>query len=120
YFGHSAGQSMISGQVIRKLPRCPVALLMGCSSGTLQSQGEYDPHGYVLNYLLAGSPAVAANLWDVTDKSIDQVSKRMMEKWGLFHGEHVQKSNISLVDALALSRDECQLPYLIGKCNIQK
>jgi separase len=64
---------------------------------------------------------VAANLWDVTDKSIDQVSKRMMEKWGVFNGAadstEIQKSDatLSLVDALVLSRDECQLPYLIGK-----
>ncbi|KAI8376398.1 peptidase family C50-domain-containing protein, partial [Radiomyces spectabilis] len=79
YFGHSAGQSFIRGQMIRQLPQCSVALLFGCSSGALGSQGEYDPQGYVLNFLMGGSPAVVANLWDVTDKSIDQVSKKMME-----------------------------------------
>lgn len=54
YFGHGAGQSLIRGQVIRQLPRCPVTLLMGCSSGRLQSHGEFDTDGYAMNYLLAG------------------------------------------------------------------
>ncbi|CAO3592950.1 unnamed protein product [Absidia cylindrospora] len=127
FFGHSAGQSLIRGQLIRQLPRCPVTLLMGCSSGALQSQGEYDPNGYVLNYLLGGSPAVVANLWDVTDKSIDQVSYRMMERWGIFDGaadsparpeKTKSGANISVVEALSLSRDECQLPYLIGAASV--
>ncbi|ORX55548.1 hypothetical protein DM01DRAFT_253316, partial [Hesseltinella vesiculosa] len=114
YFGHSAGQSMIRGQVIRQLPRCPVAILMGCSSGALQSQGDYDPHGYVLNYLLGGSASVVANLWDVTDKSIDRLSKKMMERWGLLASNDLYTGD-SLVEALTKSRDECPLPYLIGK-----
>ncbi|KAI7873956.1 peptidase family C50-domain-containing protein [Mucor mucedo] len=54
YFGHSAGQSFMRGTSVRQLPKCAVSLLMGCSSGVLESNGEFDPHGYVLNYLLAG------------------------------------------------------------------
>ncbi|CAO3592351.1 unnamed protein product [Absidia cylindrospora] len=127
YFGHGAGQSIIRGQIIRQLPRCPVALLMGCSSGRLQSNGEYDTDGYVMNYLLAGSPAVVVNLWDVTDKSIDQVGKGMMDRWGLFNGttnqhEEIRKNkpsvNMSLVEALCLSRDDCPLPYLTGAATV--
>ncbi|OAD80731.1 hypothetical protein PHYBLDRAFT_103298, partial [Phycomyces blakesleeanus NRRL 1555(-)] len=75
YFGHSAGQSFIRGQRIRNLPRCAVALLMGCSSGSLDRKKEYDPDGYVLNYLLGGSSTVVATLWDVTDKSLDKLTK---------------------------------------------
>ncbi|ORZ20233.1 peptidase family C50-domain-containing protein [Absidia repens] len=127
YFGHGAGQSIIRGQIIRQLPRCPVALLMGCSSGRLQSNGEYDTDGYVMNYLLAGSPAVVVNLWDVTDKSIDQVGKGIMDRWGLFNGttnqfEEIRKNktsvNTSLVEALCLSRDDCTLPYLTGAATV--
>ncbi|KAI8890025.1 hypothetical protein K501DRAFT_169633 [Backusella circina FSU 941] len=54
YMGHGAGQSFMRGQVVKQLPTCAVSLLMGCSSGALKSNGDYDPHGYVLNYLLGG------------------------------------------------------------------
>lgn len=54
YFGHSAGQSFMRGSTVRQLPKCSVSLLMGCSSGMLESNGEFEPYGYVLNYLLAG------------------------------------------------------------------
>lgn len=54
YFGHSAGQAFMRGGTVRQLPKCAVSLLMGCSSGVLEANGEFDPHGYVLNYLLAG------------------------------------------------------------------
>ncbi|KAI8071039.1 peptidase family C50-domain-containing protein [Gongronella butleri] len=117
YFGHSAGQSLVRGQVIRQLPRCPVSILMGCSSGALQAQGDFDPHGYALNYLLGGSPAVVANLWDVTDKSIDRVAKRMMERWGLLPSSE-PSTGCSLVEAVSKSRDDCPLPYLIGAATV--
>jgi separase len=54
YLGHGAGQTFMRGQVVKQLPRCAVSLLMGCSSGALKSNGDFDPHGYVLNYLLGG------------------------------------------------------------------
>ncbi|KAI8988789.1 hypothetical protein BDB01DRAFT_568543 [Pilobolus umbonatus] len=84
---------------------------MGCSSGVLEANGEFDPHGYVLNYLLAGSPAVVANLWDVTDKSIDTFTKNMLTTWGVF--DHSRKSK-SLVQAVTEARSHGKLTYLIG------
>lgn len=54
YFGHSAGQSFMRGSTIKQLPRCAVSLLMGCSSAVLESKGEFDAHGYALNFLLGG------------------------------------------------------------------
>lgn len=54
YFGHSAGQAFMRGTTVRQLPTCAVSLLMGCSSGTLEANGEFDSYGYILNYLLAG------------------------------------------------------------------
>ncbi|KAF7730176.1 hypothetical protein EC973_002784 [Apophysomyces ossiformis] len=113
YFGHSAGQSFLRGQHIRQLKRCSVALLVGCSSGALDSQGDYDPSGYVMNFLLGGSACVVANLWDVTDKSIDKVSRKIMSTWGLL-GQTSCSQTKSLVESVAASRDECNLPYLIG------
>ncbi|KAL0091821.1 peptidase family C50-domain-containing protein [Phycomyces blakesleeanus] len=112
YFGHSAGQSFIRGQRIRNLPRCAVALLMGCSSGSLDRKKEYDPDGYVLNYLLGGSSTVVATLWDVTDKSLDKLTKQMLSEWGVLPNNTGE--NTSLVKAVASSRAHSNLTYLIG------
>ena len=54
---------------------------MGCSSGTLHCKGSYAPRGAHLSYLSAGSPAVVANLWDVSDKDIDRFCKALLDSW---------------------------------------
>ncbi|GAA5799445.1 hypothetical protein HPULCUR_004860 [Helicostylum pulchrum] len=119
YFGHSAGQSFMRGTTVRQLPKCAVSLLMGCSSGLLESNGEFEPYGYVLNYLLAGSPAVVANLWDVTDRSIDKLTKHMLYSWGMLkkNGAVVGKPK-SLVQAVTESRPQGKLSYLIGAATV--
>ncbi|KAI8341774.1 peptidase family C50-domain-containing protein [Chlamydoabsidia padenii] len=126
YFGPSAGQSFIRGQTIRQLPKCSVVLLLGCNNCTRQSRDECDQHGYYLDYLLAGSPAVVTNLWDMTDKNIHQVGRKIMQQWGLFDGldetgfvqQKRTKKTKSLIEALSSSRDECQFPYLVGASSV--
>ncbi|CAM0943846.1 unnamed protein product [Alopecurus aequalis] len=81
YFGHGSGSQYVSGKEIEKLDGCAAALLMGCSSGTLHCRGGYAPQGAPLSYLLAGSPSVIANLWDVSDKDIDRFSKSLLNSW---------------------------------------
>ncbi|KAF8779940.1 hypothetical protein HU200_002210 [Digitaria exilis] len=54
---------------------------MGCSSGALHCKGSYAPRGAPLSYLAAGSPAIIANLWDVSDKDIDRFSKALLNSW---------------------------------------
>ncbi|KAG8072566.1 hypothetical protein GUJ93_ZPchr0006g41913 [Zizania palustris] len=81
YFGHGSGTQYVSGKEIEKLDNCAAALLMGCSSGTLHCKGGYAPQGAPLSYLFAGSPAVIANLWDVSDKDIDRFSKALLDSW---------------------------------------
>ncbi|GJJ77447.1 separase [Entomortierella parvispora] len=83
YFGHSGGEQYIRSQQIRGVGNCAVALLLGCSSGSLKGKGEFDPSGSVIHYLLAGSPTLVANLWDVTDRDLDRFSKSMFTLWGL-------------------------------------
>jgi len=56
---------------------------MGCSSGLLKSSGAYDPTGNSINYILGLSPALAANLWDVTDRDIDRLTQGLLEEWGV-------------------------------------
>lgn len=53
YCGHNAGEQYFSRDQICKLPSCGVALLMGCSSASLECNGEYDPSGAALTYVIS-------------------------------------------------------------------
>lgn len=142
YFGHGSGGQYIRSRTIKKLDKCAVALLMGCSSGSLTEAGEFEPNGTPMNYMHAGCPAMLATLWDVTDKDIDRFSQTVLEKWGLFEDrqpsissspvkkgtkqkgkgranntENVDRGKsrpISLDQAVAKGRDSCILRYLNG------
>jgi separase len=58
-------------------------MLFGCSSGKLHEAGDFEPWGTPYTYLLGGSPALLANLWDVTDRDIDCLSYGVFARWGL-------------------------------------
>lgn len=137
YFGHGSGAQYIRGRTIKRLDRCAVTFLMGCSSGTLTEAGEYEPYGTPMNYLHAGCPALVATLWDVTDKDIDRFAKSTFEKWGLIEDQNTNgeqatlpskgrsrsakmSSNtessdpVMLDEAVSKSRSACVLKYLNG------
>ena len=82
---------------------------MGCSSGSLTSEGDFDLQGTALNYLQAGCPSLLGNLWDVTDKDIDKLTLNVFEYWGLNGSERY-----TLPEAVSMSRNSCTLPYLNG------
>lgn len=81
YIKIDSGAQYIPGHEIKKLETCAATLLMGCSSGSLSLYGSYTPEGAPLCYLLAGSPVIVANLWEVTDKDIDRFGKAMLDAW---------------------------------------
>ncbi|KAL8952719.1 MAG: hypothetical protein Q9222_001368 [Ikaeria aurantiellina] len=138
YFGHGSGSQYIRRRTIRKLDKCGVALLMGCSSGKLTEAGDFEPYGTPMDYMQAGCPAMVVTLWDVTDKDIDRFSETMLQKWGLFQGQppldaspvkktarqrgksKVRQSppppiaNMSLDQAVAQGRGSCIFRYLNG------
>ena len=133
YFGHGSGAQYIRGRTVKRLDRCAVAFLMGCSSGTLTEAGEYEPYGTPMNYLHAGSPALVATLWDVTDKDIDRFAQATFGRWGLIPSHEGEtgtstkkgksrasphqasgKSAMALDEAVCLSRSACVLKYLNG------
>ena len=142
YFGHGSGGQYIRSRTIKRLDKCAVALLMGCSSGALTEAGEFEPYGTPMDYMHAGCPAMLATLWDVTDKDIDRFSHTVLEKWGLFEArqapvsispvkkggkqkgkgrakntENTEKSEgkvLSLDQAVVQGRDSCILRYLNG------
>ncbi|KAF3328923.1 Separase [Carex littledalei] len=100
YFGHDSGTQYILRREIEKLEIRAVALLMGCSSGMLECQGSYAPQGTPLSYLFAGSAAVIANLWDITDRDIDKFSKAVVNSWLQNEGKvrHVTCSACALIE----------------------
>ena len=139
YFGHGSGSQYIRSRTFKRLGKCAVALLMGCSSGALTEAGDYESYGTPIDYMHAGSPAVLATLWDVTDKDIDRFSQTVLEKWGLFeepqpdilsspvkkgskpHGKgkardakFEETERRSLDQAVAEGRDSCIMKYLNG------
>ncbi|KAL9613499.1 MAG: hypothetical protein Q9167_001941 [Letrouitia subvulpina] len=140
YFGHGSGGQYIRSRTIKKLERCAVALLMGCSSGLVTEAGEFEPYGTPMNYMQAGCPAVLATLWNVTDKDIDRFSQDTLEKWGLFNDSKTPSSvspvkkpakqrgrgkkeeskrekgriGLSLDQAVVQARESCIFKYLNG------
>ncbi|KAL3428118.1 cell division-associated protein bimb [Phlyctema vagabunda] len=127
YFGHGSGAQYIRAREIRKMEKCAVTMLMGCSSGALVEAGEFEPYGPPINYMHAGCPALVATLWDVTDKDIDRFAKSTFEHWGLFadgspavpkgRGRkrvEVAEAKRSLVEAVARGKEACNLRYLNG------
>ena len=106
YCGHGAGDRYIGRDSIADMRGCAVSLLFGCSSGCLRRQGTFEPTGTVISYLMAGSPAVLANLWDVTDGESDRMTAALLRCWLEDHpGE-------SLCEAAVRARAACQLPHL--------
>ncbi|KAJ5317341.1 hypothetical protein N7508_001849 [Penicillium antarcticum] len=118
YFGHGSGAQYIRGRTVKRLTQCAVTFLMGCSSGSLTEAGEYEPYGTPMNYLHAGSPALVATLWDVTDRDIDRFTTTTLDAWGLVEKkdkkDREEKENVGLDTAIARSRSACVLKYLNG------
>jgi separase len=113
YCGHGAGEKYFHRDQILKLKgsSCSAAFLFGCSSGRLEKEGIFGPNGTVMSYLTAGSPAILAMLWDVTDRDVDRLSMRILEDWVLSEEE---KNDICLGEMLQQSRSVCKLKNLNG------
>jgi len=107
YCGHGAGERLIGRELVTKLPRCAAMFLMGCSSGQLHLQGDFEPSGMAAAYFSAGCPALVANLWDVTDKDIDRFTDEFVRAFTVELG-------CSLADALAAGRRVCKFTGLTG------
>ncbi|KAJ3922165.1 cysteine peptidase C50 [Lentinula edodes] len=120
YFGHGGAEQYVRSHRLRSLPRCAAVMLWGCSSGALRDMGDFDRVGTPLNYMLAGCPTLVANLWDVTDKDIDTFSQSVFEKLNLSLEAIKNQSSperptpMSVVQAVAESRNSCKLKYLTG------
>jgi separase len=108
YVGHNGGQQYVRESEVEKFNSNAVALLLGCSSGHLRVEGDFGPLGISLSYLLAGSPCVVGNLWDVTDVDGDNFNVDLLSKWFENEGE------VSAAHAVAEARSACKLEYIVG------
>lgn len=91
YFGHGAGTQYIRGRTIRRMEKCAVTWLMGCSSVKLTECGVYDSYGVPWHYMHGGSPAVVGTLWDVTDRDIDRFAVKGLGEWGLLDADGIDE-----------------------------
>ena len=53
YCGHSSGEQYLKSDDLKKLRVRAVTLLMGCSSGVLKHEGDFDATGTALAYIVA-------------------------------------------------------------------
>jgi hypothetical protein len=130
YFGHGGGHRYFSkGQIEAWGPSTGGSLasivLMGCSSGKLESVNtkfstslsklpiHYEPEGLALSYLMAGSPCVVGNLWDVTDRDIDRYSIALLESiYDDLDGDDGKARTIAR--GVAKARSRCKMRYIVG------
>ncbi|KAJ3827682.1 cysteine peptidase C50 [Lentinula raphanica] len=120
YFGHGGAEQYVRSHKLRSLPKCAAVMLWGCSSGALRDMGDFDRVGTPFNYMLAGCPTLVANLWDVTDKDIDTFSQSVFDSLDMSYESIKSRSSlerhspVSVVKAVAKSRNSCKLKYLTG------
>lgn len=115
YVGHGSGEQYARLKEIKKINSGPASFLLGCSSAAMKYYGRLEPSCSVYSYLLAGSPLVLGNLWDVTDKDIDKFSKSVFEKIGLIKTLEGEISGYNTVsNSVKASREVCHLTYLNG------
>lgn len=120
YIGHGGCEEYIKPSVLFKIANneqpLPPSLLIGCSSGSLETYGVLNPHGNVYNWLNCGSPMIIANLWDVTDKDIDQFTMSVFKLSSLLG--HSNGAGVDFSNSLRDSRKACNLKYLNGSAPV--
>ncbi|VVB07682.1 unnamed protein product [Arabis nemorensis] len=91
----------------------PQTVLMGCSSGLpYRRSGRYVPNSVPTSLLLAGSPVIVANLWDVTS-DINCFGKAMLEGWFRERSDDCTSSE-RVGSFMADARDACTMQFLTG------
>ena len=130
YVGHGAGREYFSRREIEDMVRYDSGrlkrgiqsslILMGCSSGRLESVNRkntkcvgaklpilIEPEGIAHSYIAAGAPCVVANLWDVTDKDIDRFSMDLLTRF-------MSEPGASLPECVAQARAVCKMRHIVG------
>ncbi|GKB63489.1 separase isoform X1, partial [Tanacetum coccineum] len=135
WVGHGDGTQYIPETEIRKISNCCAAILMGCSSGFVYSR-NHAMEGAPLDYLLAGSSVVIANLWTVYTSGIISFTKKLFETWikstssdrikckerkllkRKFTGTSLCEHESNLGSSMAKARAACKRRYLDGATSV--
>ncbi|KAJ4870210.1 Separase [Raphanus sativus] len=82
-FEGKAGSVPSAEELTKALKSHDLFLYFGHGSAVVHygSKAATSHKAYHSSYLLAGSPAIVANLWDVTDRDIDRFGKALLEGW---------------------------------------
>ncbi|CAC5385173.1 ESP1 [Mytilus coruscus] len=107
YCGHGNGNKYLNGDDLQQLKCRAAVFLMGCSSGQLQTRGQLEASGMMLNYFLANCPCIVSNLWDVTDKDIDRFLEHLLQSC-------LSDKPCDVLSKISTAREACRLPFLIG------
>jgi separase len=109
YCGHGSGNEYYdyTAMMIERRECRASMLLMGCSSGKLSEDGDMEPFGVPYSCVSAGSGAVVANLWNVTDRDIDRFLEDLLQN-------SILRGPCDLAEAVARARQACKLKYLTG------
>jgi len=141
YCGHGGGEKVISRSRVEEfisgridgIRGCRATIvLMGCSSGKLQSVNtpkenpsgrvhamHYEPEGIAVSYLFAGAPCVVGNLWDVTDRDIDRYCLTLMEDFVQSQEDNIPpNSPLSLAKCVGNARRACKLRFIVGSAPV--
>lgn len=117
YIGHGGCDQYIKvSSLLKSQDSLPPSLLIGCSSGKLEDNGEFEPLGNIYNWLICKSPMILVNLWDVTDKDIDKFTISTFENWGLINYSIDKKQDFT--KSVMKSRNKCTLKNLNGSAPI--
>lgn len=134
FIGHGAG--MIYYNKLRKgrglsamSDLRPVAVVMGCSSGRVASQGpRLESFGVNWLFLMRGGPSYIGLLWDVTDTDIDRFFDAFIASWlpgSNWPVEEIRDAvananstnrivSLATTEAVAKARQVCQYKFLVG------
>ena len=116
YFGHGTCEQYISKAMVENLKSCSAVFLMGCSSAKLSNNYMNQGRGFLLSYLLAGSPLAIGNLWDVTDKDIDRFAKAVLEN--CLQEEYADSDKPFTALSIIKAREACKLHSLTGSAPV--
>lgn len=140
YIGHGAGMAYYNKLSQNKGLNAihyikTMAIVMGCSSGRIQSHGpKLEAFGVNWIFIMRGSPSYVGLLWDVTDTDIDRFLDSFLDYWfkGIVNWSGPPQTNdnnelknnkvsslptvdcLTSCEAIAKARHICQLKFLVG------
>lgn len=111
YLGHGSGEKAIPSKNLQNTRCRSAGLIMGCNSARLWACGDYEPSGRILDFLLAGCPAVIGNLWVVSDQDVNRYSQAIIDSWQYSGPE---RDSVFLAVSAKAGRSSCKFRYLVG------